>query len=30
VKNIFDRNYYYDDGYPAEGRNFSVTYRYTF
>jgi len=30
VKNIFDRNYYYDDGYPAEGRNFSVTYRYIF
>lgn len=30
VKNIFDRNYSYDDGYPAEGRNFSITYHYSF
>jgi len=30
VKNLFDRNYYYWEGFPEEGRNWYVTLRYTF
>lgn len=30
VNNLFDRLYYFDDGYPAEGRNFFVTARHRF
>lgn len=30
VNNLFDRLYFYDDGYPAEGRNFFVTARHRF
>jgi iron complex outermembrane receptor protein len=30
VKNLFDRNYYYWEGFPEQGRNGYVTLRYTF
>jgi iron complex outermembrane receptor protein len=30
VKNLFDRNYYYWEGFPEEGRNWYLTLRYTF
>jgi iron complex outermembrane receptor protein len=30
VKNIFDRNYYYMEGFPEEGRNWYVRLRYRF
>ena len=30
VKNLFDRNYYYQEGFPEEGRNWNATIRYRF
>ena len=30
VKNLFDRNYYYQEGFPEEGRNWTATVRYLF
>jgi iron complex outermembrane recepter protein len=30
VKNLFDRNYYYQEGYPEPGRNWYVNLRYRF
>ena len=30
VKNLFDRNYYYQEGYPEAGRNWYVNLRYRF
>ena len=30
VKNLFDRNYYYWEGFPESGRNAYVTLRYAF
>ena len=30
VKNLFDRNYYYQEGYPEPGRNWYFTLRYRF
>ena len=30
VNNICDRNYYYTAGYPEEGRNWYVNFRYRF
>lgn len=30
VKNLLDRNYYYWEGFPEEGRNWYLTLRYTF
>jgi iron complex outermembrane receptor protein len=30
VKNLFDRNYYYWEGFPEEGRNWYFTLRYKF
>ena len=30
VKNLFDRNYYYWEGFPEQGRSGYVTLRYTF
>jgi len=30
VKNLFDRNYYYWEGFPEKGRNWYLTLRYTF
>lgn len=30
VKNIFDKNYFYDYGYPEEGRSYYANFRYTF
>jgi len=30
VKNLFDRNYYYDAGYPEAGRNWYLNMRYRF
>ena len=30
IKNMFDENYYYTEGYPMEGRNYYATARYTF
>jgi iron complex outermembrane receptor protein len=30
VKNLLDRNYYYWEGFPEEGRNWHLTVRYTF
>ena len=30
VKNLFDRNYFYQEGFPEEGRNWNVTARYRF
>jgi len=30
IKNIFDSNYYYWEGFPEPGRNAYVTLRYTF
>ena len=30
VKNLLDRNYYYWEGFPEEGRNYYVTLRYKF
>ncbi len=30
VKNIFDRNYYYQEGFPEPGRSWYVNLRYRF
>ena len=30
VKNLFDRNYYYQEGFPEEGRNWTANVRYRF
>jgi iron complex outermembrane receptor protein len=30
VKNLFDRNYYFNAGYPEEGRNWYFNLRYRF
>ena len=30
VKNLFDRDYYYWEGFPEEGRNWYLTLRYAF
>ena len=30
IKNMFDKNYYYTEGYPMEGRNYYATARYAF
>jgi iron complex outermembrane recepter protein len=30
IKNLFDRNYYYQEGFPEEGRNWDVNLRYRF
>lgn len=30
VKNLFDKNYYYNYGFPEEGRNYYANFRYTF
>jgi iron complex outermembrane receptor protein len=30
VKNVFDRNYYYNAGFPEIGRNWFLNFRYTF
>jgi iron complex outermembrane recepter protein len=30
IKNIFDRNYYYQEGYPEAGRNFYTNVRFRF
>ena len=30
LKNLLDRNYYYWEGFPEEGRNWYLTLRYTF
>jgi iron complex outermembrane receptor protein len=30
VRNLFDRNYYYWEGFPEEGRNWYATLRYSF
>ena len=30
VKNVFDRNYYYNSGFPEAGRNWFLNFRYRF
>ena len=30
VKNLFDRNYYYNAGFPEEGRSWFLNFRYSF
>jgi iron complex outermembrane receptor protein len=30
VKNLLDRNYFYNAGYPEEGRNWFLNMRYQF
>ena len=30
IKNIFDRNYYYQEGFPEPGRNWDLNIRYSF
>jgi iron complex outermembrane receptor protein len=30
VKNLFDRNYYYEEGFPEPGRSWYLNTRYAF